>query len=286
MSSMKSSNLWIRPSALLLLVPLLAAAIGPAQADTLDDIKARGTMIVGLDPTFSPYEFTDAAGAIVGYDPALLELIAKSIGVKIEYRQMAFSGIIPGLVAGSFDFTATALNVTAERAQRISYTIPVSQSVNAILRRIGDTRVDGTDPSKLAGLSVGVKQTSTPERVIKKTSDAMVANGAAPINIISVETTEQTVTALGTKRVDFIVDDVSVLAQIMKERPGQFELAGQIGATDYIAWGARKDDTALTTLLNNELRKLKVSGEMKSLQEKFLGLPFKLPEENFIPAAN
>ena len=283
---MKSSNFWIRPAALLVLAPMLAAASLPALADTLDDIKARGTMIVGLDPTFAPYEFTDATGAITGYDPSLLEQIAKSIGVKIEYRQMAFSGIIPGLIAGSFDFTATALNVTAERAERISYTIPVSQSVNAILRRVGDTRVDGSDPAKLAGLSVGVKQTSTPERVVKETSDAMVADGAAPINIVSVETTEQTVTALGTKRVDFIVDDMSVLAQIMKERPGQFELAGELGATDYIAWGARKDDTALTDLLNEELRKLKASGQMKALQEQFLGISFELPEADFIPSAN
>ncbi|MDB5529851.1 MAG: transporter substrate-binding protein [Devosia sp.] len=283
---MKSSNFWIHPAALLVLVPTLAVATAPAQADTLADIKARGTMVVGLDPTFAPYEFTDATGAITGYDPALLEQIAKSIGVKIEYRQMAFSGIIPGLVAGSFDFTATALNVTAERAARISYTIPVSQSVNGILRRVGDTRVDGSDASKLAGLSAGVKQTSTPERVVQETSDALVANGAAPINIVSVETTEQTVTALGTKRVDFIVDDTSVLAQIMKERPGQFELAGELGATDYIAWGARKDDTALTDLLNEELRKLKASGEMKALQEQFLGISFELPEADFIPSAN
>ncbi|MEA3112083.1 MAG: polar amino acid transport system substrate-binding protein, partial [Caballeronia sp.] len=41
-----------------------------ASADTLDDIKSRGTMTVGIDPTFAPYEYTDASNNIVGFDPA------------------------------------------------------------------------------------------------------------------------------------------------------------------------------------------------------------------------
>lgn len=256
-----------------------------AFADTLADIKARGRMIVGIDPTFAPYEFTDSSGAITGYDPSVLAAVAKGLGVTIEYRTMAFSGIIPGLIAGSFDFTATALNVTTERAERIAYTIPVSQTENGVLRRVGDTRVNGDDASSLAGLTAAVKQTSTPERVVQDVSAELVTSGAAAINLLSVETTEQTVTALGTSRADFLVDDMSVLAQIIKERPGQFEIAGKVGPTDYIAWGIRKDDQALVDAINGELVKLKADGTMTALQKEFLGLSFDLPEQDFIPAA-
>src|SRR6185437_12964877 len=76
----------------------------PAWAEAMDDIKSRGKMLVALDPTFSPFEFTDSAGAITGYDPGLLALIAKEWGVKIDFQVMSFNGIIPGLIAGSFDF--------------------------------------------------------------------------------------------------------------------------------------------------------------------------------------
>lgn len=256
-----------------------------AFADTLADIRGRGSMIVGIDPTFAPYEFTDSSGAITGYDPSVLAAVAEGLGVTIEYRTMAFSGIIPGLIAGSFDFTATALNVTAERAERIAYTIPVSQTENGVLRRVGDMRVNGDDPASLAGLTAAVKQTSTPERVVQDVSAELLASGATAINLLSVETTEQTVTALGTSRADFLVDDMSVLAQIIKERPGQFEIAGTVGPTDYIAWGIRKDDQALVDAINAELVKLKADGTMTALQEEFLGLSFELPEQDFIPAA-
>ena len=35
-------------------------------ADTLDNVKARGTLVVAIDPTFAPYEYTDDGGAITG----------------------------------------------------------------------------------------------------------------------------------------------------------------------------------------------------------------------------
>jgi polar amino acid transport system substrate-binding protein len=100
-----------------------------------------------------------------------------------------------------------------------------------------------------------------------------------------VDTTEQTITALGTKRADFVVDDMSVLSQVLKERPGQFEIVGEIGKTDFIAWGTRKSDPKLTEYLNGAIKKAKASGQMNALQEKYLGVTFELPERNFIPGA-
>ena len=104
-----------------------------AQADTLDDIKSSGKMLVAIDPTFAPFEYTDDSGTIIGYDPELLEAVAADWGVEIEYQVMAFSGVIPGLIAGSFDFTATALNIKADRAKKINFTIPIAESVNAVM---------------------------------------------------------------------------------------------------------------------------------------------------------
>ena len=50
------------------------------QADTLDDIKSSGKMLVAIDPTFAPFEYTDDSGTIIGYDPELLEAVAADWG--------------------------------------------------------------------------------------------------------------------------------------------------------------------------------------------------------------
>jgi len=257
-----------------------------ARADALDEIKSRGKMIVAIDPTFAPFEFTDSAGKIIGYDPELLEAVAKDWGVQVEYQVMAFSGVIPGLIAGSFDFTATALNITAERAQKIDYTIPVASSVNAVLKLQDNAAVKSSGIDDLAGLKCAVKQTTQPEQMMQAFNEELKAAGKAEVELLSFETVEETVAALVDKRVDCIVDDKSVLYQAMGNRKDvAMDVVGEIGGKALVGWGTNKDDADLTAALIDTLKKLKASGKMAELQKKYFGFTMDdLPEENFIPA--
>lgn len=267
-----------------------AALVGltslPAMADVLDDIKSRGKMIVAIDPTFAPFEYTDASGKIIGYDPELLEAVAADWGVAVEYQVMAFSGVIPGLIAGSFDFTATALNITAERAQKIDYTIPVASSVNAVLKLAANAAVKSSAIDDLAGLKCAVKQTTQPEQMMQAFNEELKAAGKSEVELLSFETVEETVAALVDGRVDCIVDDKSVLYQAMANRADvAMEVVGEIGGKALVGWGTNKNDPNLTAALIETLKKLKASGKMAELQKKHFGFSMDdLPEENFIPA--
>ncbi len=266
--------------------PEAPADSASSSQDALDEIKARGKMIVAIDPTFAPFEYTDSSGKIIGYDPSILELIAKDLGVEIDYQQMAFSGIIPGLIAGSFDFTASALSVTAERAQKIDFTIPMAEGVNVVLKRADDPSIASSDPSSLAGKRLAVKANTQPEGVLKGISDKLTSEGKSAIEFLSVDTVEQTISALATKRVDFVVDDQIVLAQVVRERPeAKLEIVGPIGPKTYISWGTNKSDPKLNAYLNEQIKKLKADGTLKKLQEQhFFGITFdQLPDADFIP---
>ncbi len=263
----------------LLLSCVLAQA---AAADTLGDIKKRGHMIVAIDPTFSPYEFTTADGAITGYDPDLLQMIAKDIGVTVEFQKMAFDGVIPGLIAGSFDFTCTALNVTAERAKRLGFTFPVSKTQNVVLTTAA-MPVASSDPLALSGHTVAVKQATQPEGLMKQISKDLVAKGKAPIEILSLQTVQQTIDALGAKRADFVVDDIAVLTEAAEKSAGADKIIGTIGDPIYIAWGTRKSDDSLRQALDDGLKKLEANGQMKALQQKYFHTSFDLPTSGFLP---
>lgn len=263
----------------------ILSPLANAAEDALDKIKARGKMIVAIDPTFAPFEFTDEAGKITGFDPAVLEAIAKNLGVQIEYQKMGFSGIIPGLVAGSFDFSVSALNVTAERAKKIDYTIPLAASVNAVLKRAGDANVKNSKPEDLAGLKLAVKATTQPEQMMQKVSQELKAKGLKPIEFLSVDTVEQTITALLNNRVDMVVDDLIVLSQAAKTNAGKLEVVGNIGDRALIAWGTNKKDPKLNAYLTEQIMRLKKDGTLAKLQKQFLGVSFDdLPEKDFIPS--
>ena len=263
----------------------MTAGLAPAKADALDDIMERGSMIVAIDPTFAPFEYTDSEGNIIGYDPELLEAIAEDWGVEIEYQVMAFSGVIPGLIAGSFDFTATALNITAERAQKIDFTIPITSTVNAILTTEGNTNVTSSDINELSGHRCAVKQTTQPEQMMQAMNEELSAAGMDEVELLSFDTVEQTIAALADGRVDCVVDDIVVLHKAMASRPDiAMAVVGEIGTKAVIGWGTNKDDPKLNAALNEALKKLKASGKMGELQEKHFGFRIdNLPEENFIP---
>jgi polar amino acid transport system substrate-binding protein len=272
--------------ALTVLLPAAALCHAVAtHADTLDDIKSRGKMIVAIDPTFAPYEYTDANNAIVGYDPAILDAVAKHLGVKIEYQRMAFSGIIPGLLSHSFDLEGSALNVTAERAKRIAYVVPTSKTVNGALVRADFTKIPAKPtPESLAGLTGAVKTGSAPEQILKQFNETLTAKGLAPINLVSVDSVDQTVAALMTRRADFIFDDLTVLAGVVAQNPGKMKMTGELGPSQWISLATRPDDKRLNQVISEQILAMKKSGELARLQKQYLGVTFETPTSDFIPA--
>ncbi|QNH00312.1 transporter substrate-binding domain-containing protein [Pseudomonas sediminis] len=257
-----------------------------ANADSLDDIKAKGTLVVAIDPTFAPYEYTDDNGNIVGYTPEIMKRVAERLGVTLQYQKMSFSGIIPSLITGSVDAEGSSLNVTAERAEKVLFTVPFGKSVNAVMVRADDDRV-ASEPltvEALSGLSAAVKATTAPEQLLKQFNTELKAKNLAPIKLVSVDSVDQTLAALMTRRADFIFDDITVLGGLSKQLPGKLKQAGELGDSQWISWATRKSDQRLNQVINDEILALKQSGELTQLQQQHLGVTFDLPSENFIPS--
>jgi polar amino acid transport system substrate-binding protein len=257
-----------------------------ASADTLDDVKTKGKLVVAIDPTFAPYEYTDAAGTVTGYTPEIMKRVATTLGVQLEYQKMGFSGIIPALIAGSVDAEGSSLNVTAERAEKVLFTVPFGKSVNAVLVRADDQRLAAAPLTveSLAGLTAAVKTTTAPERLLKQFNTELEAKGLQPIKLISVDSVDQTLATLMTRRADFVFDDITVLGGLSQKLPGKLKQAGQLGDSQWISWATRKGDERLNKVISDEILALKASGELAKLQQQYLGVTFELPSADFIPA--
>ncbi|MBU9848908.1 transporter substrate-binding domain-containing protein [Rahnella aceris] len=272
--------------ALLIAALITVGAAGTAQADTLSDIKSSGKITVGIDPTFPPYEFTNDKGEITGYSVAIMQSFAKDLGVKLEFQKTAFSGILPGLISGSFNAEGSSLNVTAERAKKVLFTVPYSKTVNGVLVREADVKKFSgktLSPEQLSGLSGAVKSASVPEQLLKGFNETLTKEGKKPITIISVDTLDQTVSTLMTKRADFVFDDISVLAPIVKKYPNKVAQVGEAGPSQWMAWATRKDDTRLNKAISDHILAMQKDGELTTLQKQYLGTTFTVPASDFIP---
>ena len=66
--------------------------------------KENKTLYVGTNAEFQPFEYLEN-GKIVGFDVELMEEIAKLIGKDIEWKNIAFDGLLPALQAKKLDVT-------------------------------------------------------------------------------------------------------------------------------------------------------------------------------------
>ncbi|MEJ0017858.1 MAG: transporter substrate-binding domain-containing protein [Acetobacteraceae bacterium] len=80
-------------------------------------MKKRGTLIVGMEVAYVPYEFFKD-GKIIGYDPDIIEYMVGKLGVKAQLVDTAWNGIIPALYAKKFDVIISAMTITKERPRR------------------------------------------------------------------------------------------------------------------------------------------------------------------------
>src|SRR5580658_4750670 len=117
---------------------------GAALADTLEEVKKRGTLTIGTEAAYVPYEFFKD-GKIIGYDPDIIEQVVPKIGVKAQLVDTAWNGIIPALYAGKFDCIISAMTITKERAEKVLFSMPYADASNVMFLRADETRFKSGD---------------------------------------------------------------------------------------------------------------------------------------------
>ena len=71
----------------------------------------------GVDATFAPHAMPNLSGGVEGFNIDLGNGIARRLGRKLEIDATQFSGVAPGLQAGTYDFLIAPVTVNKERAE-------------------------------------------------------------------------------------------------------------------------------------------------------------------------
>ena len=133
--------MWRILSALTMGCAMLAVAQA-AHADTLDDVKARGTLVVGTKADYKPFGFRDSSGAIIGIEPDLAADIAKRLGVKLELVPVVSSNRMQFLDQGKIDLMIATMNDTPERRKAVLIIDPdyYASGVNILVPKASDLK--------------------------------------------------------------------------------------------------------------------------------------------------
>lgn len=109
---------------LALTLAFVFAACGNTKAgddapDYAKELNSAGKIVVGTSPDYSPYEYYDENGKMVGFDIEAMEAIAAIMGedyaVAVEWVPMDFSTIVSAVQLGQVDIGVSCFTYDAER---------------------------------------------------------------------------------------------------------------------------------------------------------------------------
>lgn len=104
---------------------ILAAALlgATAPASVLPAWSQGGPPLrTAVDGTFAPHAFPRLEGGVQGFNVDLFREVARRMGREITIDSASFSGLIPAMNAGRYDFLAAPVTVTRERAESMLFT--------------------------------------------------------------------------------------------------------------------------------------------------------------------
>ena len=234
---------------------LMAGALG-AQARSLEEVKKDGKINIATEGQFAPFNFFQGS-KLSGFEVELAELVAKKMGVTIEWKALGFDALLAGLRQDRWDLVIASHGITEERAKAVTFADPHYCSGGAIvsldpaIHRVAD----------LNGKVVSVQTGTTYLDNVKKLT------GVKEVKNFPQDTDARG--ALLTKRVDAWVTDKFVAAIAIASNPNAGMKLGDFVFVERIAAAVGKGNTSLVQGYNKALAEVMADGSYAALSKKY-----------------
>jgi cystine transport system substrate-binding protein len=103
---------------------------------------------IGTEGTYPPFTYHDASGKLVGFDVEIGREIAKRVGVKAEFVEGKWDGLIAGLGAKRYDAVINQVSITPERKAKFDFSEPYISSKAVLIVNSNNTAIKSFDDLK------------------------------------------------------------------------------------------------------------------------------------------
>jgi polar amino acid transport system substrate-binding protein len=245
-------GVWSRAAAFIAscLLPMVLAV--SASADKLDDIKARGRLLVGVTETSPPFSFLESGKGIVGYDVDLAERVAAALGVAADKVPIINPERITALQQDRVDLVAVGMTRSKNRAKEIDFSYAYLDSPHAVLVR-KDSGLDHI--GQLAGRKLALVKSASVDAALKAAVPTM--------QIVLFNDYDAAFTALENKNVDAFLADQMLLLWFAKQtgRLEDFALLPDYELPRTAGFGLKRNEPRFLDFVNRTLLQLEASGE-------------------------
>ncbi len=259
------SSLLKRLPVILLLIGLLAATACDTDDTSLERIQSAGTLRVGLDPTYPPFEVADGSN-VTGFDVDLAAELSAALGVDPSFSYFGYDGLYDALLTDQVDVLISALVVSPERTRDFAYSRPYYDA-GQVLIVPADSPI--SDPGNLAGRRVAVELGALGH------VEALAMSRAQPnLSVLPYGSAAEALDAVSAGQADATLIDSIGGRLFLKDRPPEaspLRLLPDPVVSEPFAVVVRIEDEALLQQINSELAQLEDTGRLEQLITYWVG---------------
>ncbi|OJV26171.1 MAG: hypothetical protein BGO26_00405 [Actinobacteria bacterium 69-20] len=236
------------------------AALVPAS------ISGKGTLTIATDASYAPNEFLlNGQGDPIGMDVDLGNAIAQLLGLKTQWVNTGFDGILAGINAGRYNLSMSSFTDTKKREEQVNFVTYLNAGVSIVVAKGNPENINSL--ADLCGKKVGAENGTTEQDMLTKADvdDSVVKTcsgaGKPAVQASGYPTQNDVNVALASGRLDAYLADTPVAEYAVKVTVDKFEKVGKdVGVAPY-GIAIPKNPPELTTAIQKALQKLMDDGD-------------------------
>ncbi|MBD8555287.1 amino acid ABC transporter substrate-binding protein [Rhizobium sp. CFBP 8762] len=237
-----------------------SAMMSVSVASDLADIKAAGVFKIGTEGTYAPFTFHNAEGQLVGFDVEIGQALADKLGVKAEFLEGKWDGLIAGLDAKRYDAVINQVGITEARQKKYDFSEPYIASKAVLI--VSD---DNTDIKSFADL----KGKRSAQSLTSNFGKIATESGA---ELVGTDGFDQSIQLVLTGRADATINDSLSFLDFKKQKPdAKVKIVAEQDKAEVSGVIFRKGEADLQEALNKALADIKADGTYAKISDKYFG---------------
>ncbi|WP_426742835.1 transporter substrate-binding domain-containing protein [Gemmiger formicilis] len=212
---------------------------------TLDEIKADGTINIGVFSDKNPFGYVDENGEYQGYDIYFANRLAEDLGVKVNYVSTEAANRIEYLQTGKVDVILANFTVTPERAEEVDFALPYMNVALGIVSPDSNV-ITSLDSWNADDQMIVISGT---------TAETYLTQNYPDIPLQKYDSYATAKSAMENGGVAWANDNTEVIA-FASQNPGYTVGIPSLGSQDTIAPAVSKGNETLLNAINDEIKAL------------------------------
>lgn len=236
---------------------------GPGEAAGGVPVVEKGKLTTCTHLPYPPFQF-ERDGKVVGFDVALIDLVAKNLEVEQEILDTPFENFKTGAFLNSdrCDLAAAGMTITEDRKKNVDFSVPYFDATQALLASSKSGAKTLADV-KAKKLKLGAQAETSGEDYARK-------QGFDPV---AFESSDAVLNGLRTGQVDAVVIDYPVVQGWLKDKANAdaFVLGQNIRTEEQYGFSVKKGNDKLRAAIDKAITDAKADGTYKKLYEQWIG---------------